>query len=448
MGQVLTQSQIPAQATQTQFPSAFRGLFAPHRYKVYYGGRGGAKSWGVARALLAMGAQRPLRVLCARQYQNSIKDSVHRLLGDQIEALGLSAHYDVQQSSIRGANGTEFSFEGIKHNVGKIKSYEGVDICWVEEANNVSKDSWDVLIPTIRKPGSEIWITFNPELATDETYKRFVLDPPSTALVRKVTWADNPWFPEVLQKEMEDLKARDVDAYLNVWEGNPRLVLDGAIYAQELRDAQLSNRITKVPYDPVVPVDTFWDLGWGDSTAIWFVQCVGFEYHLIDYYEDNLKKLDFYFKVLQDRPYIYGTMWLPHDAKAKELGSGKSIEEQARAKSSRVRVTPRLSVADGINAARTIFANCWFDEDKCAAGIDHLRHYRYDVDASTGQRSKTPLHDEHSHGADAFRYFGVGVRQPRQSVAEKVKQSLQRPFDGTLFENFGDFNDITTGWMR
>jgi phage terminase large subunit len=153
-------------ASNAQFPAKLQFLFHPQRYKVLYGGRGGAKSWGIARALLIQGTQRPLRILCARETQRSIGDSVHKLLSDQIEALGLGAFYAVQKSTILGANGTEFIFAGIRQNVSNIKSYEACDICWVEEAQTVSKSSWDVLIPTIRKTDSEIWVSFNPDLET------------------------------------------------------------------------------------------------------------------------------------------------------------------------------------------------------------------------------------------------------------------------------------------
>ena len=164
------------------FPAKLQGLFKKSRYKVLYGGRGGAKSWGIARALLIMGAKKPMRILCAREYQTSIKDSVHKLLCDQIEALGLLQFYEITQASLRGANGTEFAFIGLKNNPANIKSFEGVDVCWVEEAQTVSRLSWNILIPTIRKEGSEIWVSFNPELETDETYQRFVVDRKSTRL--------------------------------------------------------------------------------------------------------------------------------------------------------------------------------------------------------------------------------------------------------------------------
>jgi phage terminase large subunit len=184
-----------------EFPEKLEFLFEPSRYKVLYGGRGSGKSWGVARALLVIGLQKSIRVLCAREFQNSISDSVHALLADQIKSMGLEDFYTVQNTSIFGANGTEFLFAGLKHNITKIKSFEGVDIAWIEEAQTTSKSSWDTLIPTIRKEGSEIWITFNPELDTDETYKRFVVSPPSQAVTQKVNWSDNHWFPKVLQEE-------------------------------------------------------------------------------------------------------------------------------------------------------------------------------------------------------------------------------------------------------
>ena len=140
-----------------------------------------------------------MRILCAREFMTSMRDSVHKLLSDQIESMGLIGFYEITQATIRGKNGTEFSFVGLKNNVANVKSYEGVDICWVEEAQTVSRLSWNVLIPTIRKEKSEIWISFNPELETDETYQRFVVKPPRDSVLIKINWSDNPWFPDTLQ---------------------------------------------------------------------------------------------------------------------------------------------------------------------------------------------------------------------------------------------------------
>lgn len=205
-----------------EFPHKLRFLFRPARYKVAHGGRGGAKSWGFARALLIQAAQRKLRVLCARELQISIQDSVHKLLGEQIDALGLGAFYEVQQATIRGHNGSEFIFSGLRSNATKIKSMEGVDICWVEEAQTVSAESWDILTPTIRKSGSEIWVSFNPDLDEDPTYQRFVVSPPPGAVVVEIGWQDNPWFPEVLRAEKDHLYSVDPEAAAHVWGGQTR----------------------------------------------------------------------------------------------------------------------------------------------------------------------------------------------------------------------------------
>ena len=395
-----------------EFPEALEFLFEPARYKVLYGGRGGAKSWGVARALLAMGAERPLRVMCAREFQTSIKDSVHRLLADQISEMWLDAFYTVQKTVIAGQNGTTFSFVGLRHNITGLKSFEGADACWIEEAQTVSAASWNVLIPTIRKQDSEIWVTFNPELDTDETYKRFVLNPPPGAVVRKVGFQDNPWLPDTLRLEAEHLKQSDPDAYATVWGGHTRQTLDGAVYAKEIRTATAADRITRVPYDASKPVHTFWDLGWADSTSIWFAQTVGFETRLIDYYQNQQQALPHYLQAIQSRGYVLGTCYLPHDARARQLGTGRSIEEMMRAAGRTVQIVPGLSVEDGINAARTLFGNCWFDAERCADGLNALRRYRYEVDPATGMFGRSPVHDDASHGADAFRYVAVGLRNP------------------------------------
>jgi phage terminase large subunit len=204
---------------RAEFPEKLQFLFDPARYKVAYGGRGGAKSWGFSRALLIQGAMGIERILCTREFQNSIRESVHHLLAMQVEMLGLEQFYSVNQTEIRGANGTEFIFSGIASNPTKIKSMEGITKCWVEEAERVSEDSWKILIPTIRQEGSEIWVSFNPDKASDATYRRFILSAPPGAAVVSINWRDNPWFPEELRKEKDYLARVDFDAYMHIWEG-------------------------------------------------------------------------------------------------------------------------------------------------------------------------------------------------------------------------------------
>jgi len=249
-------------SSNVRLPKYARELFQPHRNKVLYGGRGAARSWSVARALLVMAAARPVRIGCFREFQRSIQDSVHRLLCDQIDLLQMPG-FTATRTEIRHACGSLFLFEGLRHNITKIKSLEGIDVAWVEEAEHVSADSWDILIPTIRKPNSEIWVTFNPDQETDPTYQRFVLNTPPDTYLRKCSYADNPWFPDTLRKEMEYLRRVDPDAAAHVWDGECRTMSD----AQVLRG--------KWVVEDFEPLDTwagpYYGADWGfssDPTAI------------------------------------------------------------------------------------------------------------------------------------------------------------------------------------
>jgi phage terminase large subunit len=393
--------------TKAEFPKKLEPIFQPCRYKILYGGRGGSKSWAIAMAFLIIGIKKPIRVLCARELQKSIKASVHRVLADQIIRLGLGAYYDVLDNSIRGKNGTEFSFEGLRHNADQIKSYEGVDYCWVEEAATVSRTSWRFLIPTIRKEGSEIWVSFNPELDEDETYQRFVANPPTNSIVIKVNYRDNPWFTDVLRQEMEDDKRRNHAEYLVTWEGHCRQSVEGAIYEDEMRMLHEENRIGVVPYNPKKPVNIFWDLGYGDQTSIWFIQKAELEYYAIDFYQNARKKLAHYVTVLQNRGYVYGTAYIPHDGGNNYL-VGFTVEEELEALGWKVERVPRVqNIRDGLSAVRTVMPLCRFDKDKCAEGLQCLKRYKYKIDPDTKRASRLPDHDIYSDGADAFRTFAT-----------------------------------------
>jgi len=406
-------------------PEKLRPLFTQRaRYKVMYGGRGGAKSWSAARALLARGAVEPIRVLCAREHQTSIRDSVHRLLADQLAPMRLAPFYRVTADSIRGPNGTEFIFAGLRHNVGNIRSKEGIDVCWVEEAQAVSRHSWETLIPTIRKEGSEIWVTFNPELEEDDTWLRFVVRPPSSAWVTKVTLDDNEFCPQVLKDEAAELKARDPEAWAHIWNGECRAAVAGAVYAEALAKARDEGRITVVPYEPTAPVHCFWDLGWSDCVSIWMAQAVGLEFRIVDFLQASQKPIDWYVAELAKRDWVWGEDWLPHDAEAKTLAAaGRTIRSQLQNLGRKTRIVEKVGVADGINAARGLLGRCWFDEVRCADGLQALRHYRYAVDTD-GRLGRTPLHDWSSHAADAFRYLAVSLEAHRPK-ARPVRRSGQ-----------------------
>ncbi len=183
----------------------------------------------------------------------------------------------------------------------------------------------------------------------------------------------------------------------------------GAIYASEYEAARDARRIGAVPYDPVLEVSTHWDIGIGDATAIWFAQRHGPEIRLIDYYEASGKGLDHYVAVLKSKPYVYSEDWLPHDAQARDLTSGKSVQEILSSLGRRVKITPKLSLEDGINAARMVFPRCWFDATRTERGLECLQNYRRELNEKLGEFRATPVHDWASHGADAFRYLAVAI---------------------------------------
>jgi phage terminase large subunit len=362
------------------------------RYRVAYGGRGSAKSWQFARVLLAAGADRPLRVLCAREFQASLRDSVLRLLEDQLPLLGLDAFYRVQQTGISGLNGTEFIFKGLRRDIAEIKSTEGIDICWVEEAQAVSEESWQVLIPTIRKPGSEIWVTFNPGEPTDPTYVRFVSDPPPNALVRKVGYKDNPWLPEVLAEEAAILKRRDPEAYAHVWGGEPWQRSELQVFAGKYRVEDFTPTAAwGSPYfgadwgfsrDPSVLVKLFVF----DARLYIFAEAGGVQLDM----DDLARRFD---AIPGAREHV-----IRADAARPE-----TINEMKR-RGFKVQAAPKWegSVKDGVEFLRANFEEIVI-HPSCARAIEEARLYRYKADPRTGD-PLPKLEPGHDHVWDAVRY--------------------------------------------
>lgn len=386
-------------------------LTTPARYKVVYGGRGSAKSWTIARMLILLAASKPIRVLCARETQKSIQESVYRLLKDQIGLLGLDSFFEIQENKILGSNGSDFAFIGIRQqSVMNIKSFEGVDIVFIEEGQVVTKRSWDVLIPTIRKPGSEIWIAFNPELDSDETYERFVLNPPDGAMVIECNYTDNPWFPAELETERVAWAKRDPEGYKTVWEGKCRSAVEGAIYANEIDACLREGRIRNVPIDPLLKTHSVWDLGWNDSMSIILVQRSASELRIVDYIEDSHRTLDSYVMQLKDMKLNWGTDYIPHDGRSKDFKSGKSTEEIMQALGRTTFVLGRDDIEEGIRQARMVFPRAYFDKDRTSKLVNSLKRYRRTINLQTNEPG-APLHDEYSHGADAWRYCAIASEQ-------------------------------------
>jgi len=417
---------MPTIKAQVEIPEKLAPLFEPHPYKVLYGGRDGCKSWSIAQALLILGAQKTLRILCGRETMDSIRESVHQLLSDQIARLGLDDFYTVLQSEIRGKNGTEFVFAGLrKQTVSSLKSYEAIDIAWIEEASVVSRRSLTILLPTIRKPGSEIWFSLNPDLETDAVYQDFVINPPPGAFVCKIGYQDNNWLSPESRQKIETLRERDPDTFHHVYEGATRSTVEGAIYKAEIAKAENEGRIRAVPYDPERTVDTFWDLGFADRVSIWAAQRTPFEIKVLRYFEGDHQAIDYYLQEMQTWGYVFGTCFLPWDGGTRSLGTGKSIEELMRLKGFTTRVNRQLSVADGINATRTIFPQLNFDSKLCADGLQYLRRYQWGPATALGVPRSQPLHDDASHPADALRTLAVGIREPERQRKEEQQQYAQ-----------------------
>lgn len=398
-----------------RFPKKLRFLFSPARYKVARGGRGSGKSWGFARALLIQASQRTLRVLCTREVQKTIQQSVHQLLKDQIAELGLGSQFEVLQTEIRGKNGSAFYFSGLSDQTAEsLKSFEGIDMVWAEEAHAITKRSWEILIPTIRKPGSEIWVTYNPQLDSDDTHQRFVVQPPPDCVSVEMNYVDNPWFPEVLERERLHAKATMPEAdYDHIWEGKCRPAVEGAIFFAQM--AQAEGRIGNCPHDPLLKTHGVWDLGFNDSMAIILVQRLGGEVRIVDYIEGEQRTLADYSAELRGRqidgqPVNWGYQYLPHDGFAKRHQSGKSDAEVMRGLQWQVMQTPLSDVESSINRCREIFGRVYFHKQRAARLIECLKRYRRAVNKTTNEPG-APLHDAFSHGADAFRYLALVADQ-------------------------------------
>ncbi len=375
------------------------------RYKVAYGGRGSSKSWTIARILLLMAMAKPLRVLCTREIQDSIKDSVHKLLKDQIDLLELQG-FTVQNDVIKHSNGSEFLFKGLYSNLSKIKSFEGVDICWIEEAESISTASWEILDPTIRKTGSEIWISFNPRYEDDIIYKTFVVEPPANALVIKVNWQDNKHFPKELQDQKDHMARTDPDLYLHIWEGELKKNTAEQIFHSKwvIEDFTTNPRIEHY----------YFGADWGfsqDPNTVnrchigehkdWGPNCLFIEYEANDrpYNEDNrLTSND-----LDDLPEFWDTVpeireyEVQADCARPETISfmnGKGFNVVGGAK------WPG-SVEDGIEHIRA------YDKviihPRCVNTVWEFKNYKYKVDKKTGQITNKII-DKYNHHIDAIRY--------------------------------------------
>ena len=419
---------------EVAIPDAFEELVAPTknwRHIVFHGGRSSGKSTTVATVLAVLASNKPLRILCCREVQNSIADSVHKLLADMIQKYNLPG-WEIGREYIRNRIGSEFIFKGVRNNAQSIKSLEGIDICWCEEAQSISMESIDILIPTIRKAGSYFIWTFNRLTENDPVWERIAGHPDERTFVRQINSneIESLLSPEVIH-EREKMRKENPELFGHVWLGQPLTVTTGSIYGKQLAQAREDGRIGKVPYDGSAPVYAALDLGVGDSTAICFFQTVGQEIHFIDYYESSGEDLAHYINVLANKPWEYRQIFLPHDARARELQTGKTREEFFRehgyANVTILRPSRLILGQDDINmTARPKFSRCWFDQEKCARLLECLAAYHYAYDDKNKILRDKPEHTWASHGADAFIYSMIAVAE-QVEIQSKVSFSVFTP---------------------
>lgn len=414
---------------RVEIPAKLLPVFGPARgsvrYRALHGGRGSGKSRSAATIAAIWGYTEKLRILCARELQVSIKESFHAELKAAIEAHPwLAAHYDVGVDYLRGKNGTEFIFRGLRHNAPSIKSLSGIDLTIVEEAEDVPEESWLALEATVfRQPSSELWALWNPRRKGSPVDNRFRQNPPENALIAQINWRDNEFFPEGLDELRQREKERlDPGVYEHVWEGAYAAAAEGAYYARDLAEARREGRIGLAPRDPLMEVRAYWDIGGtgarADATAIWLVQFVGPELRWLDYYEASGQPLASHVEWLRSRGYPIRTCVLPHDGANHEKVYAVSYESSLREAGFEVQVIPnqgRGAASKRIEALRRLFPSCRFNEATTQAGLDALGWYHEKRDEARGV-GLGPEHDWSSHCADAAGLVAVAHSQHGPSV--------------------------------
>lgn len=444
----LAQFRSMSSVLKVDVPEALAPLLEPARYKAAYGGRGGAKSHFFAEQLVLRCYAQKTRVVCIREVQNTIRESVRQLLIDKMQALGLGSFFDPKEGEIRGKNNSLIVFKGMQtYNAENIKSLEDFDIAWVEEAQTFSEKSLRLLRPTIRKDGSEIWFSWNPRHDTDPVDKFFRGgSKPASSIVCPVNWYDNPWFPQVLVDEKNQDYTSDPEMAEHVWGGGYEIITEAAYYAKHIAAAEREGRVGFYPHLPDEPVFTSWDLGVDDYTSIWFFQIVDQRVRIIDYYEasgigaDDIVKeaMPEYTRDLQDRVaamveidreerFTYGRHFVPHDIKVREWGAGAKTRVQTLVSlgipQSTIKVGAAQNPEDRINATRRLLPICEFHQTpRVMLGLSRLRRYSRKLNEALGTYLG-PLHDDNSHGADSFGEFAVNCGiEPPKAAPEKAPE--------------------------
>lgn len=440
------------------YEEAIKHLLArDRRFIVEESGRAGGKTKNFGTGFIITAMQQPTRICCAREYENTTNESVKQALVSAINELQLPG-WQIMDKRLKYANGSEIFFKGLRTSENKgaidaqrIKGLEDVDIVWVEEAQTVSAEMLDVLIPTIRKEKSMLVFTAN-RLSIHDPYRKRLVEPligvdnlpnckpfdDGRTFIQHINSYDiEGYLNKETIEERENFKVVDPELFRHVWLGEPLREQTGGIFSKQLAEARNQGRIGAYPYRSDYPVHAAFDLGVSDSTAVWLYQVIGGSVHFIKYIEDFGRTIASYFMDLKDFGYRYSEIFLPHDAEARS-NRATSIDQieattlredlEKMYPEFKYRVLPPNKGYKGIDLARGMFSTFYFDEEGCELGIQRLAGYHYDYSVKNKIWSKTPKHDENSHGSDAFQYACMSL--------ETIKSEAQASSGNFTFKTF------------
>lgn len=418
---------------------AFAPFIKPSRYKAAHGGRGSGKSHEFAKRLIKRcSAKDGVRAICLRQVQRSLAESAKRLVEDEIERRA-APNFRCLHDRTETPGGGVIVYNGLQdHTADSLKSYEGFDIAWVEEAHTITARSLTILRPTLRKADSELWFSWNPRRKSDPVDQLFRgANPPPNSIVVEANWRDNPWFPAVLEQERIYDQTHNPDTYQHVWEGAYATIVKGAYYAEGLSQAQREGRITSLTADPIAEIKAFWDLGVGDATAIWIAQFISKEIHVLDYIEGEGQPLSYYLAELRAKGYGQALCVLPHDGAHRDSISATRFDEHIRQGGFRSEVVPNQGQGAArlrIESARRLFPRIWFNAERTEAGREALGSY-HEKRNDDREIGLGPEHDWSSHAADAFGLMCVAYEPPKT----RITRAPASPWRETA--------DQSTAWM-
>lgn len=410
----------------------FQPLLEPSRYKGAHGGRGSAKSHFFAEQIIDDSLyHRGLRSVCVREVQKTLEQSAKQLILDKLQKfhLGEAQGFKVYKDRIETPGDGIIIFQGMQdHNAESIKSLEGFNRLWAEEAQTMSRHSLELVKPTIRADDSELWFSWNPRRQTDVVDAMFRSgEPPTGTICVESNWSNNPWFPQVLEQERLDCLRDTPDEYSHIWEGGYKAITKGAYFADRLNEARVQGRIGRVAQDPLMSIQLFMDIGGtggkSDAFTIWAAQFIGKEIRVLNYYEAQGQDIGAHLTWMRENAYLpkNTTVYLPHDGATHDKVYSVSYESAFKSAGYAVKVIPNQGKGAAkarIEAARRLLPSIWFDQEGCEGGILALGayHEKWDEARDIGLG---PNHDWASHGADAFGLMCIAHKDPKPNKTRK-----------------------------